>query len=83
MTSILYPVTTEKAVAGIERENRMTFVVEASATKKDVKSDAEKLFKEKVAKVTILVTPNGRKKAMVRFARAGAAADVAAKLKMV
>lgn len=83
MAVILYPITSEKAVAGIERENKMTFVIDAKATKKQVKDEVEKNFKEKVSKVTTLVTSDGRKKAIVRFARPSAAPDVASKLKIV
>jgi len=80
---VLHPVTTEKATAGIERENKLTFAVDSKATKPDVRKEVEKLFGEKVARVTILVAPMGGKKAMVRFKRPGAAADVASKLKVI
>ena len=80
---ILYPVMTEKATGGIERENRITFVVELKATKPEVRKEVEKLFGEKVVRVTMLIAADGRKKAMVRFARPGAAADVASKLKII
>ncbi|MEW5955319.1 MAG: 50S ribosomal protein L23 [Candidatus Micrarchaeota archaeon] len=83
MTLVYYPLTTEKAVAGIEKENKLTFVVSPDATKKQVKDEVEKQFKEKVRKVTSLVALDGRKKAFVRFMRAGAAADIASKLKIV
>jgi len=83
MATILYPLTTEKAVAGIERENKLTFIVEQNASKPQVKNEVEKQFKEKVKKVTTLIALDGRKKAFVRFVKPGAAADVAAKLKIV
>ncbi len=80
---ILYPMTTEKAMAGIERENSITFAVEKTATKTEVKAEVEKSFGEKVSKVNTIVTPKGGKKAIVKFHKAGAAADVASKLKVV
>jgi large subunit ribosomal protein L23 len=83
MVFLLYPMTTEKAAAAIERRNALTFAVTPEATKQGIKQEAEKNFGEKVARVTTMVTPLGRKKAIVRFARAGAAADVASKLKLV
>jgi len=83
MSVLLYPLTTEKAVGGIEKENKVTFVVAPNASKKQVKEEVEKQFKEKVRKVTTVVSLDGRKKAFVRFARAGAAADIASKLKIV
>lgn len=83
MTMLLYPITTEKAASQIERRNALTFAVHMDATKPAIKNEAEKSFGEKVARVTTQVTPLGRKKAVIRFTRAGAASDVAAKLKLV
>ncbi len=80
---VLHPITTEKATGGIERENRITFAVDLKATKPEVKKEVERLFGEKVRRVTILVAPSGGKKAVVRFSRPGAAADVASKLKVI
>ncbi|HII38893.1 TPA: 50S ribosomal protein L23 [Candidatus Micrarchaeota archaeon] len=83
MTVLLYPLTTEKAVGGIDRENKLTFIVVSNATKTQVRAEVESQFKEKVLRVTVLNALNGRKKAFVRFKRLGAAADVASKLKIV
>lgn len=80
---ILNPITTEKATGAIERENKMTFAVDSKATKPDVKKEVEKLFGEKVATVNVVIDPKGVKKAIVRFRKPGAAADVASKLKIV
>ncbi|MFA4946549.1 MAG: 50S ribosomal protein L23 [Candidatus Micrarchaeia archaeon] len=83
MKFIISPVATEKAVSGIERENRMTFLVIREATKPAVKREVEEDYKEKVEKVTIMISPKNAKKAFVKFKRAGAAADLAAKLKVI
>jgi len=47
MGVILYALTSEKAVSGIERENKITFVVMLNATKKEVREQVEKDYNEK------------------------------------
>lgn len=79
---IQHPLATEKAVSGIETRNEITLVVSIGATKRQVREEAEKTFGAKVLKVRTGVY-GGRKKAVVKFAKAGAASDVAAKLKIV
>ncbi len=83
MAFVLYALTTEKAVGEIERENKLTFVVESRATKADVKKEIETRYGERVVGVNTLRALDGRKKAVVRFERAGAASDLAAKLKLI
>ena len=83
MTCILYPLSTEKAIAKIEGENKITVIVLNSATRTQIKEDGEKYFGEKIGKVNITIDRKGRKKAAVTFTKKGAATDVAAKLKMI
>ncbi len=80
---IKHALTTEKAVAGIERENRMVFVVDGRATKADIRKEIEEEYKEKVRKIQTMNSIHGKKKAVVLFVRKGAAADLAAKLKVI
>jgi len=44
---VLYALTSEKAAAAIERENKITFIVEDRATKPELKKEIEEL-KEKI-----------------------------------
>ncbi|MFH1750538.1 MAG: 50S ribosomal protein L23 [Candidatus Micrarchaeota archaeon] len=81
--AILYALTTEKSAAMIERENKMIFIVERTATKKIVAEETLKNWGEKVKEVHVINGFNGKKKAIVKFERKGAAADVAAKLKLI
>ena len=83
MVCILYPITNEKAVGLIEMRNTITFAVEKSATKQQVKKDVEELFEVKVASVNTLITPLGQKRAFVKLKEGFKADDVAAKLKIV
>jgi len=80
--AILYPLTTERAVAMIERDNKLIFLVERGATKAEIKKEVEEMFEVKVAAVNTLITLDGKKKAFVKLAKGYSADDVAAKLKI-
>lgn len=79
----LKPVTTEKAISGIELRNSMTFQVDSTAAKKQIKEEVEREYGTKVSRVNTMVSPNGVKKAIVTFKEKGKAASIAAKLKLV
>lgn len=67
MTVILFPVSTEKALRMMESENKLVFVVNPDATKRQIKDDIEKDLKTKVLAVTTVKTHRGEKRAYVRF----------------
>jgi len=77
---IKHPLMTEKAVNLIERENKVTFIVDRKATKKDVASAVEELYGVKVERVWTLITPRGEKKAMVKLMKGYNATDLAIRL---
>ncbi|MGB9740414.1 MAG: 50S ribosomal protein L23 [Candidatus Bathyarchaeia archaeon] len=77
---ILYPMMTEAASVMVEKENKLVFVVNKYAKKSDVKRAVEELYEVKVAKVNLLITPQGEKKAFVKLHPDYKAADVAIKL---
>jgi len=79
---LLYPITTEKAISLIEKENKIVFIVDARASKAEIKEEVERRFGVRVEGVNTLLTPTGRKKAFVRMAKGFKADDVAAKLKI-
>lgn len=81
--AIKFALTTEKAVAGIDRQNALVFIVEENATKGDIRKEIESSYKEKVKDIRTLNDTKGRKKAIVVFEKKGAAADLAAKLKVI
>ena len=80
MKVLLYPLTTEKAVKLLETENKLTFVVDLKANKKEIKDEIEKTFNVKVLKVNTLITPKGKKKAYIKLAKDTPAMDVMTKL---
>jgi len=77
---ILYPLMTESASLMVENENKLVFVVNLKAAKKDVKKAVEELYEVEVEKVNVLITPKGEKKAFVKLHPDYKAADVAIKL---
>jgi large subunit ribosomal protein L23 len=77
---IFYPLMTESASLMVERDNKLIFIVNLKAGKSDVKRAVEQLYEVKVDKVTVLVTPQGEKKAFVKLKPEYKASDVAIKL---
>ncbi|MCK4439591.1 50S ribosomal protein L23 [Candidatus Bathyarchaeota archaeon] len=77
---ILYPLMTESASLMIEQENKLVFIVNLKAAKRDVRKAVEELYEVEVKKVNVLITPKGEKKAFVKLHPDYKAADVAIKL---
>jgi large subunit ribosomal protein L23 len=77
---VLYPLMTESASLMVENENKLVFIVNLKAAKKDVKKAVEELYEVEVEKVNVLITPKGEKKAFVKLHPDYKAADVAIKL---
>ncbi|MFP3984714.1 MAG: 50S ribosomal protein L23 [Candidatus Bathyarchaeia archaeon] len=77
---ILYPLMTEVASRLLETENKLTFIVNLKASKKDILRAVEELYEVQVEKVNVLVTPRGEKKAYVKLHPDYKAVDVAIKL---
>ncbi len=77
---IQYPLMTEDAVALIEAENKLTFVVDSKAGKARIKKAVESLYQVKVTRVNTSVTSKGVKKAFVTLEPQFKASDVAIRL---
>ncbi len=77
---IFYPLMTESASLMVEKDNKLIFVVNIKAGKSDVKKAVENLYEVKVQKITMLITPQGQKKAFVKLTPDFKASDVAIKL---
>ncbi|MBU2639541.1 MAG: 50S ribosomal protein L23 [Nanoarchaeota archaeon] len=78
--TIKNPISTEKAVRLMEKENKLLFIVDVKSTKLDIKNAVEKLFNVKVVSVNTLNDANGRKKAYVRLSVENPAIDIATEL---
>ena len=79
---ILRPYITEKTFNLIERENKLTFIVSDSASKKDVSEAIETMYEGNVKEVNIFRTIQG-KKAIVKFTKDDEARQLATKLGLV
>ena len=77
------PSSTEKAIKSIEFDNKLTFVVDPRATKKDVKKAVEELFKVSVVKINIQNSITGQKKAYVKLGADKLASDISADLGLI
>ncbi len=78
-----YPYMTEKSVSLIEKENKIVFVVDITADKKQIRSAVEKEFDVKVEKISTMIDFKGRKRAFVKLRPEFRAVDVATKLGLV
>jgi LSU ribosomal protein L23P len=73
-------VITEKALRLAERENKITVIVDRSATKKQIADEIERLYNVKVEEVNTLITPRGEKKAYVKLSPEHSAMDLLTRL---
>jgi large subunit ribosomal protein L23 len=77
---IRHPYVTEKATSLSEERNAIQFIVDIRATKVEIKREIEQLYGVKVAGVTTLIAPNGKKKATVKLGPADSAEELASRL---
>jgi len=79
---VIRPYITERTFEQIERENKLCFIVEDSASKRQIASAVEALYEVKVRGVNTTRTLIG-KKAFVRLTSDNSAAELATKLGLV
>lgn len=79
---IKHPYITEKTFNMIERENKLTFIVDEHATKKDILEAMKMLYETEADRVYISRGLHG-KKAIIRFAKPESARDLATRLGLV
>jgi ribosomal protein uL23 len=82
-SAIITPLSTEKAIRMIEQQNKLAFIIQLSATSKQVKDEIEKRFKVKVEKVNVMHDTMGRKKAYVKLTSDYSALDIATDLALI
>ena len=63
-----------------EAENKLIFVVDLKASKDDIKKAIEEIFKVKVVKVNLFLTPKGEKRAYVKLDKDNPAIDIATQM---
>lgn len=77
---IKYPLSTEKSIRLMESENKLIFVVNKKSSKKEIKNAIEDMFKAEVESINAFITPEGEKRAYVRFSLKTPAIDIATRL---
>ncbi|MBI2971976.1 MAG: 50S ribosomal protein L23 [Candidatus Aenigmarchaeota archaeon] len=78
-----FVVMTEKAVQHIERQNKLLFIVDRKANKQQIRQSAAQAFKANVSSVNTVIDQNGRKKAFIKFVKAGEAGEIAIRLGII
>jgi ribosomal protein uL23 len=79
-TIIKHVLSTEKSIRLMELENKLIFVVNSKATKKEIKEAIEDIFKVKVENINTFITPNREKRAYVKFSPKNPAIDIATQM---
>ncbi|HOP09055.1 MAG TPA: 50S ribosomal protein L23 [Candidatus Methanofastidiosa archaeon] len=77
---VLYPLITEKTVSMMERENKLVFIVSRVAKRPEIKEAVEKMYEVEVDKVSVLIQPDGSKRAFVKLREEYLADEVATKM---
>ncbi|HIH04316.1 MAG TPA: 50S ribosomal protein L23 [Methanoregulaceae archaeon] len=75
-----FPFVTEKAMAALENNSKLQFLVDNRATKPEIKRELEAAFGHPVAAIRTINTTDGRKKAMVSFEDPKAAEEILSRL---
>ena len=80
MSVVKHPHVTEKAMNDMDFENKLQFIVDIDAHKPEIESEVETRFDTEVTNVNTMVTPKGKKKAIVTFGEADDAQDIASRI---
>jgi large subunit ribosomal protein L23 len=81
--TIIAPISTEKSLSLRESQNKLIFIVDRRANKREVKEAIEKLFNVKVEDVRTYITNKGEKRAIVKLKPEFKASEIATKLGLV
>lgn len=73
-------VPSEKATLMIDSENKLQFIVDMGASKRDIKHDVERVFETPVKSVRTMITFKGEKKAIVELEEEGKAKEIGTSL---
>jgi large subunit ribosomal protein L23 len=80
---LMYPQLAEKSMNMVEVENKLVFIVNPKAAKKDIKQAIEKNFEVRVLKISTMITTRGQKKAFIKLHPEDSAADIASRMGML
>lgn len=77
------PLATPSAMAKIENNNTLVFLVDPTADKRQIKTAVTELYKVSVERVNTLIRPDGKKKAYIKLKKESDALEVANKMGIV
>ena len=80
MSLIKHPNVTEKAMNEMDFQNKLQFVVDADASKPEIRDALEEQFDISIESVNTQITPKGTKKATVRLSDDDDAQEVASRI---
>jgi len=80
---IRFPLCTESAMKQIEDNNTLTFIVDITANKRQIKEAVKSLYEVDTVKVNTLIRPDGTKKAYVRLDPGTEALEVANRIGII
>lgn len=75
-----YPFVTEKAMAALENESKLLFIVDNRATKPEIRRELEGSFGHPISSIRTINTTDGKKKAIVSFEDPKAAEEILSRL---
>jgi large subunit ribosomal protein L23 len=75
-----HPLVTEQTVALMDRDNMLVFIVDRTASKKDIKHAIEELYEVELESVNTMILTDGRKKAYIKLREEYLADEVATKI---
>jgi large subunit ribosomal protein L23 len=81
MTGIIeHPLVTEKAMDQMDFDNTLQFIVHVDADKPTIQDEIESRYDVTVEALNTMVTPQGKKKAVVRLAEEDDAQEIASRI---
>lgn len=80
---IKYPLSTEKAVRQMEAENKLIFIVNRDANKKQIAWAVRKAFNAKVQAVNTVIMRDGKKKAYIKLSQETPVSEITTQLGLV
>ncbi|MCK4475224.1 MAG: 50S ribosomal protein L23 [Methanophagales archaeon] len=73
-------VPSEKAALMVDSENKLQFIVDIRANKREIKSEVERVFETPVKSVRTMITFKGEKKAIIELEEEGKAKEIGTSL---
>ena len=81
MTGIIeHPLVTEKAMDQMDFDNTLQFIVNVDADKPTIQEEIESRYDVTVVSLNTMVTPQGKKKAIVRLSEEDDAQEIASRI---